>query len=467
MHTSEAGSPPDALADNSWLGHARATLALGIPMVGAQLAQLGIHTTDVVIIGQLGATSLAAIVLAAQFFFNILIFGAGLAVAVVPMVAQAFGRGDIVATRRSVRMGMWASIGYAALVSPLFWNAEAIWLAIGQKPEVAALAADYVHVSQFGLLPALLFGVLRAFVGGIGRAGVILYVTLATLLINAVLAYALVLGHFGLPELGMFGAAIVSVLVQWAGFLFLAGYIVMRPETRAYELFVRFWRPDWAALVEVIQLGLPVGITMLAEVGFFAAGSLLMGNIGTLELAAHGIALQLASIAFMVPLGMSQAATVRVGIAHGRGDYPNLVRAAITAVAISSCFSVLGTVLFLSFPYALGSIFVDTSAPNTHAVLQIAVPLILVAGFFQFIDGIQALAAGLLRGLKDARMPMVIALISYWPIGFLLAFLLAFPAGLAGIGVWLGFLLGLFSAAVMLSLRFVLKLRGEMRLLPA
>nr|WP_209947819.1 MATE family efflux transporter [Rhizobium halophytocola] len=451
----------------SWGAHLRATLVLGIPMVGAQIAQLGINTTDVIIIGQLGAVPLAAIVLAAQFFFNIFIFGAGLAVAVVPMVAQAYGRGDTVSTRRSVRMGMWAAICYAVFATPLFLNAESIWLAMGQKAEVAALAAQYVHVSQFGLLPALLFAVLRAFVGGIGRAGVILYVTVATLVLNAVLAYGLVLGHYGLPALGMFGASMVAVMVQWCSFFFLVGYIQSRPGTRAYELFVRFWRPDWPAFGEVVRLGLPVGITMLAEVSLFAAGSLLMGRISTLQLAAHGIAIQLASLVFMIPLGLSQAATVRVGIAHGQGDHGNLVRAAITVVVISSVCSVLGTILFLLYPYQLGSLFIDNGAPNAPEVLRLAVPLILVAGIFQWVDGVQAVVAGLLRGLKDARMPMVIALISYWPIGFMLAWVLAFPLGFGGVGVWLGFLLGLFSAAVMLSIRFVLKVAHERRLLPA
>ena len=213
---------PTGKAASSWASHIRATLALGIPLIGAQLAQLGIHTTDVVIVGQLGAQSLAAMVLSGQFFFTIFIFGSGFSIAVVPMVAQAFGRGDVVSVRRAIRMGMWVSIGYTLLTSPLFFNAETILLMLGQKPEVAALAADYVMIVQFGLLPALLFAVLRALVSAIGRAGIILYVTLAVLMMNAVLAYALVLGHFGLPRLGMIGAAIVAVIVQWASFLFMS-----------------------------------------------------------------------------------------------------------------------------------------------------------------------------------------------------------------------------------------------------
>jgi len=461
--TATTATPATLEATSSWASHIRATLALGIPLIGAQLAQLGINTTDVVIIGRLGAQPLAAMVLAGQFFFTIFIFGAGFSIAVMPMVAQAFGRDDPVSARRSIRMGMWVSIAYALLATPLFLNAEAILIALGQVPAVAKLAADYVFIVQFGLLPALLFAVLRSLVSAIGRAGIILYITLAILLINAVLAYGLVLGHFGLPKMGMTGAAFVAVLVQWASFLFMVAYLQTREDTRRYHLFVRFWRPDWHALWEVIHLGVPISVTVLAEVSLFAAASLLMGRIGTIELAAHGIALQLASIAFMVPLGLAQTATVRIGVEHGRGNYPELVRAAITVLAIASAISLTGGVLFFTMPILLSSAFIDTRTTDAAAVLAFAGPLVAIAGVFQLVDGLQAIASGLLRGLKDARVPMVIALFSYWAIGFMLAWVLAFPAGFGGVGIWLGFLIGLATAAGLLCLRFYRLVRHEMK----
>lgn len=450
-------------AGGSWSSHFRATFALGIPLIGSQLAQLAIHTTDVVIVGQLGAQALAAMVLAGQFFFTIFVFGSGFSIAVVPMVAQAYGRGDVVSVRRSIRMGMWVSILYTLLTAPLFYNAEAILLALGQKPEVAALAANYVQIIQLGLLPALLFAVLRALVSATGRAGIILYVTLVMLVMNAILAYALVLGHFGLPALGMTGAAIVAVIVHALSFLFMVLYIQTRPETRAYELFVRFWRPDWHAFREVLMLGVPISVTILAEVSLFTAASLLMGRIGTIELAAHGIALQLASIAFMIPLGLAQAATVRVGLAHGRGNYPELIRASVAVMVLASVISLAGGILFMAIPHLLGSAFINKNTADAAAVLSYAGPLIAIAGIFQLVDGVQAVASGLLRGLKDARVPMILALISYWPIGFLLAWVLAFPLGLGGIGIWIGFLVGLTSSSVLLCARFLHRVRHDMK----
>lgn len=447
--------------NNSWPAHFRAALLLGVPLIGAQLAQLGINTTDVMIVGRLGAEQLAAMVLSAQFLFTILIFGSGFAIAVIPMVAQAYGRDDVVSVRRSLRMGLWVVCAYWLIMQPVFYNAETILLAAGQKPEVARLAAGYIAIGHFALLPGLLYNVIRSLVSAIGRASIVLYVTIAMLVMNALLAYALVLGHFGLPAMGLEGAAIVSLAVQTAGFLFIVFYVQSQAETRRYEIFVRLWRPDWHALWDVIRLGLPISVTILAEVSLFTAASLLMGRIGTIELAAHGIALQWASIAFMVPLGLAQAATVLVGVAHGRGDHEGLVRAAITVLILACATSIIGGLLFATMPEFFGSWFLDITSAEAPQVLAYAAPLIVVAGLFQLVDGLQAIASGLLRGLKDARVPMIIALVAYWPIGFLLAWLLAFPLGFGGVGIWVGFLIGLAAAATMLCARFYLLIRTE------
>lgn len=449
--------------DNSWAAHFRATLALGVPLIGAQLAQLGIHTTDVVILGRLGAAHLAAIVLSGQFFFTVFIFGSGFSTAVIPMVAQAYGRGDTVSVRRAVRMGMWVVLLYSLVMIPLFYSAETILLRAGQKPEVAELAGRYLAIAQWGIAPALLFMTLRGLVSAHGKAGIILYLTLVILLVNAVFAYALVLGRLGFPALGIEGAAIVSFGVNALSFVLMVAYIQRRPELRRYELFVRFWRPDWPAFREVVQLGLPIGFTVLAEVSLFTGASLLMGIIGTVELAAHGIALQLASIAFMIPLGLSQAATVRVGIAHGRGDHLGLVRASWAVLILAAGIAIAGGLLFAVTPTTLASVFLDRDGADSAAVLAFAGPFVVVAGIFQLVDGLQAIAAGLLRGLKDTRIPMIMALISYWPIGFLCAWALAFPAGLGGIGVWYGFLSGLAAAAILLNWRFYRLVRQEGR----
>ncbi len=440
--------------DNSWSTHYRASLVLGVPFIGAQLAQLAINTTDVIMVGWHGATELASIVIATQMLFTVYIFGAGFANAVVPMAAQAKGRGDSVSVRRSVRMGMWVVLAYGIVTAPLLWFSEPILLFAGQNPEVAKIAQNYLRIAQWGIFPGLIFMVLRAFLSGLERAGIILYVTLITLVLNAVFCYAFIYGHFGMPALGVEGAAVAALGVSVLGMVLTVLYIDRDPELRAYALFVRFWRADWSAFFEVLLLGLPISLTIIAEVGLFTVSSLLMGRIGTVELAAHGIGMQFASIAFMIPLGLAQVATVRIGLAHGRGDSLGVRRAAVAVLVLGTGCALIGSLLYALMPYQLASLYLDTSRPDAADVLAFAGPLIVIAGAFQLVDGFQAIATGMLRGLKDTRVPMLLAIFSYWCVGFVASWTLAFPLGYGGIGVWYGFILGLVAAAAMLNWRF-------------
>jgi MATE family multidrug resistance protein len=216
---------------------------------------------------------------------------------------------------------------YSALVMPFLWYLEPALIALGQKPELAALASDYIRIAQWGMFPALMMMALRSFFAARSRAGIVLWSALIGTLVNGVLNYALIFGHFGAPEMGVRGAAVASVVSSTVIFLIMAGWAVLHPRHLEYRLFQRFWRPEWPAFFEVFRLGLPIGFTILAEVGLFMAASVMMGWLGTVPLAAHGIAIQLASISFMIPLGLSHAATVRVGQAYGRGDLDSLARA--------------------------------------------------------------------------------------------------------------------------------------------
>jgi multidrug resistance protein, MATE family len=451
----------EGTTDNSWSSHMRATIALGVPLVGAQLAQMAIHTTDVILVGWLGTTELASVVIATQLFFIVFIFGTGFTSAVVPLVAQALGRNEPVGVRRSVRMGLWVTLAYCVLTAPLLWFSEPLLLKLGQAPDVAANAQSYLRIAQWGVFPALALMAIRSFVTGLEKGGIVLYVTIGMFFMNAIVAYLLIFGHFGAPALGLHGAATASVVANVTGFLIAVAYVESQPKMRAYEIFVRFWRPDWAMVKEIVWLGLPISFTILAETSLFAAASLLMGTIGKLELAAHGIALQLASIAFMIPLGLAQVATVRVGLANGRNDLVGVRRAAVAVLVISVVFTAVGSILYAAVPRALGGLFLDVRHGEAGAVLTLAAPLIMIAGAFQLVDGLQAVGAGLLRGLKDTRIPMILALIAYWPIGFACAWVFAFPLGFKGPGVWFGFVTGLAAAAIFLCGRFWLLTREK------
>ncbi len=448
------GSP---LSEGRWGGHVRATIALAIPLIGASIGHMAIQITDTVMVGRLGATELAAAVLATQVFLVVFVFGVGFAQAIMPLVAHAEGRDDRAALRRSLRMGLWVLAFYAAAAMLPLWHLEAILLALGQKPPIAELASDYMRVAQWGMFPALLTMGLRSYLAVVGKAHVVMWVTFALIGLNAALNYAFIFGQLGAPALGIVGAAIASVGTKTAGALWLFGYA--RRDRGRDGLFSRFWRPQWPAFFEVARLGWPIGITLVAEVGLFVATSVMVGWLGTIPLAAHGIAIQVTSVAFMVPIGLSSASTVRVGVAHGRGDTRALSRAGWSAVFLAAGFGLVAALVFWLVPGPLVALYLDDADPNAAAVVAAAVPLLYVAAAFQIVDGIQAVSAGNLRGLKDTRVPMIIAVLSYWALGMPAAYLFAFPGGLGAVGVWLGLAAGLGLAALFLTWRFSIALR--------
>ena len=439
----------------SWLGHVRATLVLGLPLAGAQLAQMGINVTDTVMVGRLGTAELASAVLATQFFHLVWMLGSGFAIAVMPMAASAVGQGDTRAVRRSVRMGLWVCALFSALALPLLMNTRTIMLALGQDPRVAELAGTYMSFLQWAMFPALAVIVFRSYLSALERPSVVLLVTLLGLAFNALVAYAFIYGHLGAPALGVAGAGLAGLLTMSLMAAILALYCRRKGDLKRYELFVRFWRPDWQGFFEVVRLGWPIGATIVAEVGLFAASSIMVGWIGTVELAAHGIALQLASIAFMIPLGLASAATVRVGLAYGRRDAHGVGRAARAAVLVGLSIAIVAALLFISLPQTLIGFYLDRSDASAAAVLAYAIPLLAVAAAFQLFDTMQALASGILRGLKDTRVPMVFAIVSYWLVGMPAAYFLAFPLGFGGVGVWAGLGLGLLAASGSMSARFL------------
>lgn len=432
--------------------HLRAILVLGLPLIGSHVAQFAIWLIDAVMLGWYDVQALAAQVIAGMVFFVLFIMGSGFAWAVMPMVAEAEAAGDTTQVRRYTRMAMWISMLFGLLVLPVMIWAEAVLHALGQSPEVVALGADYLRVAGWGIFPALLVMVLKSYLAALERTRVVLWVTLSAVAVNALVNYALIFGHWGAPEMGIVGAAVASVAVQVVSGVLMALYAAVA--TAEHELFVRFWRPDWEAFGKVFRLGWPIGITNLAEVGLFAAASTMMGWLGTIPLAAHGIALQIASLTFMVHLGLSNAATIRAGRALGRVNRAELVRGAQVVLALSLGMALLTVVTFLSVPELLMGLFLSPDEPQRDAVIALGVPLLAAAAVFQLADASQVMALGLLRGVQDTRVPMVIAAISYWVIGVPVSYGLGFGLDWQGPGVWIGLTVGLFLAGSFLMGRF-------------
>ncbi len=434
--------------------HIKRTLVLGLPLVGSHLAQMSLHVTDTVMLGWYGVAELAAVVLGASLFFSVFILGSGFGIAVMGSISAALGRGDDTEMRRSARMALWLSLLYGTLVYPLFFASAPLLIALGQDPNIAAIAQDYLRIAGIGMIPALVVMVLKSYLAANERTQIVLWVTLGGVVFNALVNYAFIFGNWGAPELGVRGAAYASLLTQSLTALGLALYAGWLPELRHVRLFQRFWRPDWPAFATVFRHGVPIGLTGLAEGGLFQASALMMGWIGTLELAAHGIALEITAMAFMVHLGLSNAATVRVGRAHGRRDQAAMGRAAIAAIALSGLFAVIMVAMFLIFAEPLIALFLETENPDAPRIIAFGATLLAVAALFQVTDAMQALALGLLRGMEDTNIPMWIAAISYWLIGMPASYILAFTLGFGGPGIWFGLVVGLTVAGIALMLRF-------------
>lgn len=437
-----------------YLPHLRATLALGLPLVGSHLSRMAIGVADTVMVGWYGVSELAALVIATSFFHILFFLGMGFGIGVMGLIAAAIARGDEVEVRRSARMALWLSIGYGVLALPAMWYSEPILLAVGQAPVVAELAQEYLRIAGFGLVAVLCQLTLASYLAAMERTQVVLWITLAGLPLVVFLNWVLIFGNLGAPEMGVRGAAIVAVVVQFLQLGAIAGYAAWLPAARRHHLFQRFWRLDWAEMRQVFALGLPIGLTMVAEGGLFVGSNVMMGWIGTRELAAHGIALQIASITFMLHLGMSNAATVRIGQAKGRGDAQGMRDAGVTVIGISVVLALLAVAAFELFPRQLVGLYLDATHPETPAIVELAAGLLFYAGLFQLMDAMQVIGLGLLRGVQDTRVPMILAAISYWVVGMPVAYGLAFVLGLGPAGLWLGLVVGLSFAAVLLMRRF-------------
>jgi MATE family multidrug resistance protein len=440
-----------------WRVEAGATLALALPLILTNLAQHGLNTVDVILLGWLNAEALAAGALAHSLYFAVMIFGIGLVTATAPMMAQELGRKrhSVRDIRRTARQGFWLAAAYTVPLWAVLWQGEAILLAFGQEPALAAAAGAYVRVLQWGLLPFLVYLVLRTFSAALGRPGLALVVCAAALPVNAVLAWALIFGRLGLPAMGLVGAGLATTIVSFLMALGLGILIQADRRLRRYHVFGRFWRADAPRFRRLLALGLPIGATLAFEVTIFNAAALVMGTIGTPELAAHTIALQLAALSFMVPMGLSQAATIRVGQAVGRGDPAGVSLAGWTAFVMGTGFMTAMALVMLAIPRTLVGAFIDLGDPANAVVLGHALTFLAFAALFQVADGAQAVGAGMLRGLGDTRVPMWFAAVGYWGIGAPLGVVLAYATPLRGSGVWIGLAAGLAIVALLMLARWM------------
>jgi MATE family multidrug resistance protein len=447
-------------ASRPWRDELRATLALAWPLILANLTQQIIQATDVLLMGRLGATQLAAATLGLNLTWTFSIFLLGLITASAPMMATALGqRSNAVRdVRRTFRAGLWL----IAMVMPpywlLLWHAGGLMLAFGQSPEMASQGQTFLRAYMWLVAPWLLFQLLRNFVAALERPRIILWLSLGGIALNALVSWSLMFGHFGLPALGLVGSGLGSTVTWLIMCGALIGVIAADRRFRRFHLFGNWWRFDRQRTLAMVRLGWPIGATMALEIGVFALAAYFMGWIGAPAVAAHAIALQLAALTFMVPLGLGQAATVRVGRAVGRDDPDGITRAGWTAWVLGLLFMATMALVMWSIPHRLITLFLS-DVPANAAVIALAVSFLRVAAAFQLVDGAQVIGAGMLRGLHDTRWPLLFALFGYWVVGLGIGSWLAFSRDWKGVGIWIGLASGLAAVAVLMLARWLMRER--------
>jgi len=439
-----------------WRAEMRAMLLLGWPMALTNLSQMALLATDSAYLGHLSTVALAAVTLSGTLYWTMLAPGFGLAAATGAILAQERGRrvGQLRAMRRTLQAGLTAALLGALPGMALLWHGGALLRALGQEEALAATAQLFLDGVLWGVAPFSLFLTLRGLMAALERPLPPLVIGLLAVPLNAGLGWALIFGNLGLPALGVRGAGIAGAASN--GFMLAALALVVARDRRLrrWRFLAGPWRPDPARLLGVLRLGLPMTVGILLEIGLFSAVGLVLGPLGATAVSAHAIALNIASFTFAVPLGLAQAATARVGLAIGAGRVRAAWRAGWAAIALSVAFMAPMAALMLTLPGPLAGLFLGTEVPDAPAVASLAATLLLFAGLFQLSDGVQVVAAGALRGLHDARAPMLIAAGGYWGLGFTAAVLLGRAAGLGAVGVWAGLVIGLLGVAAAMAWRW-------------
>ncbi|MFC1706543.1 MATE family efflux transporter [Planctomycetota bacterium] len=425
---------------------------MAVPVVFTQLSMMGMGIVDTLMVGRLGEVALGAVSIGNTIYFTIAIVLMGCVMGTEPVIGRAEGAGRRAECGRALWQGLWLAAAFGAPVTLLL--RDAAWLAelLGQRPEIVEGSAAYLAGRAYAITPFLLFAAQRYFLNAVGNTRAVMVVALAANVLNVIADYALIFGKLGFPALGVQGAG-YATSVSMLGMAVLAGVMVFGGAYRTYGVRPRF--PSWTRIREVLRLGIPLGMQLGAEMGVFAVAAVMAGWLGKTPLAAHQVALTLASVTYMVPLGVSVAASVRVSQCLGAKDPAAAERAGKITLGLGAAFMSLAAIVFLTMPTLLVRLFTDEPG-----VIATGRTLICVAGLFQISDGLQVVAAGCLRGAADTKTPLLANLIGHWGVGLPLGYLLAFRCGLGVTGLWIALTTSLTIVGVVLAVRF---LRGRWR----
>jgi MATE family multidrug resistance protein len=450
---SRADRPGRAVAWSGIRSELRATLALGAPLAAANLAQIAMGVTNTLMVGRLGAVPLAAAGLGGVLYFSSGVVLQGVLFAVAPLLAHALGAGDRAAAGRIAGAGLVLAALLALPFVAVLARLDGMLRAVGYDAALAAEIGRYLHALAWGAPAFLGFAVLRSVLAALSHTRPVMAVLLVCVASNALLNWSLIFGHLGAPVLGVAGSGYASSVNQWLVLAGLAWCTRMLPGVSALRVLRGALAVSWTGIRDILNLGLPIGAMRGIEVGVFLAAGILIGLFGAAALGAHQIVINCASVSFMVPLGLGQAATVRVAYQLGAGRPFAARRAAFLALALGIAFMSAAALVLLTWPRAIIGVYVNVADPANRETVEIARRLIAIAALFQVFDGVQVIVAGALRGYKDTLVPMLLATCGYWGAGFAGGWVLAFPLGYGFVGLWWGLALGLAVVAVLLTVR--------------
>ncbi|MGG6266036.1 MATE family efflux transporter [Leptolyngbya sp. AN03gr2] len=432
----------------------RKFLKLAIPLVSAQVAQAATGLVDTVMMGWLGQDVLAAGGLGTIVFMAFMMTGVGLISGVSPLVAEAYGSGQTQRIGQLTRQGLWIALVLSIPGMLILAHFDGLMRQMGQAETTVTLADHYLNVMAWGLFPAIAFATLRGCIVSLSQARPVMLIVLAATLFNAVGNYILAFGKLGFPALGITGLAIASIGAHWIMFVSLLVYMLWHKPLRQYSLFQTIHRLEPKIVQQLLWVGGPIGIAAVLEYGLYAVVTFFMGALGTPVLAANQVAQQTVIVLFMVPLGMSFAATVRVGQWFGQRDKKQIQQAAVVSLGSAVTFMLMTGILLFTFPRQIVGFYLDLNNPANLEAVNIAVSLIKVAAFGLIFDSIQRTANGVLQGLQDTRIPMLLGTGAYWGVGLTTSYLLGFHTPLSGVGIWIGTYVGLAAASIAYSWRF-------------
>lgn len=439
------------------LREARTTLSVGIPVIIAQLLQMSMNVTDTIMAGQLSPEDLAAVAIGWSTAIPFIVLSMGIMTAINPIVAQLSGAGTTETVGKHLRQALWLSLFLGLISFLILRNMEPVLSLLGIQPDLIPLTMKYVKALSYGLFPIYSYMCLRFFNEGLSVTRPGMYVGFLGMLVNIGGNYVLMYGKLGMPALGAEGCGYATAIVGLAMFIAILIFVYRYPTYKAFGLFDNMRLPEWHYFRELLSVGIPIGISSAMEVSMFAIVSLLMGTLSTQAVAGHQIAINVASVAFMIPFGLSTAITARVGQAKGLGSWYQVRFRGATGIGLSVLIMIGTASLLALFPQ-----FITQLYTNDVQVQQIAIQLLLMAAIFQISDGLQVSGFGALRGLKDTRIPMIVNLIAYWLVGLPLGYWLGIINDNGPIGLWIGLIAGLTVAAVLHNIRFYLLTKREL-----